>query len=30
MKGRVFSQTPVDYKSIELDYKPLQGGDYKS
>ena len=29
MKVKVFTQTPVEYKSIELDYKLLQG-DHKS
>jgi len=24
LKVKVFTQTPVDYKSIELDYKLLQ------
>jgi len=28
LKGKAFSQTPMDYKSIELDYRLLQG-DYK-
>jgi hypothetical protein len=29
LKGKEYSQTPMDYKSIELDYNLLQG-DYKS